>query len=102
MSIIANPATHQVMFTVEHNSVILHAENTDAGEAREDIEAVYSQDPLQLAFNGNLVMDILRNMTSEDVRFSMHDSSTAVIITEDNDSADYLTLIMPVRLPDSV
>jgi len=104
MSIIANPATHQIMFTVEHNRVILHAENTDAGEAREDIEAVYSQDPLQLAFNGNLVMDILRNMTSDDVLFNMHDSSTAVIITEEkqDDSVDYLTLIMPVRLPDPV
>jgi len=104
MSIIANPATHQIMFTVEHNRVILHAENTDAGEAREDIEAVYTADPLQIAFNGNLVMDILRNMTSEDVRLNMLDSSTAVIITEEkeNDVVDYLTLVMPVRLPDPV
>lgn len=104
MSIIANPATHQIMFTIEHNRVILQAENTDAGEAREDIEAVYEDDPLQIAFNGNLVMDILRSMTSEDVRLMMNDSSTAVIITEvsDDDSYDYLTLVMPVRLPDAV
>lgn len=103
MSIIANPATHQIMFTVEHNRVILQAENTDAGEAREDIEAVYTDDPLQIAFNGNLVMDILRSMAAEDIRISMQDSSTAVIITEvepEDDSMDYLTLVMPVRLPD--
>ncbi|MFA6619429.1 MAG: DNA polymerase III subunit beta [Candidatus Neomarinimicrobiota bacterium] len=104
MSIIANPATHQVLFTIEHNRVILQAENTDAGEAREDIEGVYSEDPLQVAFNGILVMDILRNMTSEDVCISMHDSSTAVIITEsgEDEKLDYLTLVMPVRLPDQV
>ncbi len=104
MSIIANPATHQIMFTIEHNKVILQAENTDAGEAREDMEAVYNSDPLQIAFNGSLVMDILRNMTSEDVIVSMHDSSTAVIITEEEkeDTIDYLTLVMPVRLPDPV
>ncbi len=104
MSIIANPATRQIMFTIEHNRVILQAENTDAGEAREDIEADYSEDPLQIAFNGNLVMDILRSMKSEDVCLSMHDSSTAVIITEvtEDDTFDYLTLVMPVRLPDPV
>lgn len=104
MSIIANPATHQIMFTIEHNRVILQAENTDAGEAREDIEADYASDPLQIAFNGNLVMDILRSMTSEDICMKMHDSSTAVIITEvsDDESVDYLTLVMPVRLPDPV
>ncbi len=104
MGIIANPATHQIMFTVEHNKVILHAENTDAGEAREDIDANYDKDPLQIAFNGNLIMDIMRNMSSEMVLFHLHDSGTAVIITEeDQDSGtDYLTLVMPVRLPDTV
>jgi DNA polymerase-3 subunit beta len=104
MRIIANPATHQIMFTVEHNRVILHAENTDAGEAKEEIEAVYNSDPLQIAFNGNLIMDILRNMSTEDVLFHLHDSNTAVIITEEelSDDTDYLTLVMPVRLPDTV
>lgn len=104
MRIIANPTTHQIMFTIEHNKVILHAENTDAGEAREDIEAIYDCDPLQIAFNGILVMDILRNMESENVLFSLHDSSTAVIITEEKQEPgrDYLTLVMPVRLPDPV
>jgi DNA polymerase III subunit beta len=104
MSIIANPATKQIMFTIEHDRVILQAENTDAGEAREDLSAEYDNDPIQLAFNGNLIMDILRNIEGERVRISMHDSSTAVIITESekSDSIDYLTLVMPVRLPDSV
>ncbi len=104
MRIIANPATHQIMFTVERNRVILHAENTDAGEAKEEIDAVYDKDPLQIAFNGNLIMDILRNMSSEDIIFHLHDSSTAVIIKEHepSDETDYLTLVMPVRLPDTV
>lgn len=104
MRIIANPATHQIMFTVEHNKVLLHAENTDAGEAREDIEVIYDKEPLQIAFNGNLIVDILRNMKSEFVLFHLNDSSTAVIITEEKQDAgiDYLTLVMPVRLPDTV
>ncbi len=47
-------------------------------------------------------MDILRSMPPR-YRISMQDSSTAVIITEvepEDDSMDYLTLVMPVRLPD--
>jgi DNA polymerase-3 subunit beta len=104
MRIIANPATHQIMFTIEHNRVILQAENTDAGEAREDIDAIYNDDPLQIAFNGNLILDIIRNMSAENILINMHDGGTAVIITEEEQKPgiDYLTLVMPVKLHDSL
>ncbi len=104
MRIIANPATHQIMFTIEHNRVILHAENTDAGEAREEIIAFYENNPIQVAFNGNLIIDILKNMKSEYVLFNLHDSGTAVIIVEEEQESkiEYLTLVMPVRLPDTI
>ncbi len=103
MRIIANPATQQVIFTIEHNRLILQAENTDAGEAREDIEAVFNSDPIQIAFSGNLITEILKTMNSEDIVMKLHDSEVAVIFVEKEKNADieYLTLVMPVKLPDN-
>jgi len=103
MRIIANPATQQVIFTIEHNRLILQAENTDAGEAREDIEAIFNSDPIQIAFSGNLITEILKTMNSEDIIMKLHDSEVAVIFVEKekNVEIEYLTLVMPVKLPDN-
>lgn len=104
MRIIANPATHQVRFTLEPGKMILQAENTDAGEAREELSARFESDPLQIAFNGDFLMEILKNMDSESVLLKIKDGATAVVIEElEQDSGmEYLALLMPVRLANPV
>jgi len=100
MRIIANPATHQVRFTLEPGKIILQAENTDAGEAREELIARFDSDAQQIAFNGDFLMEILKNMDSESVVLKIRDGGTAVLIEElEQDSgSEYLALLMPVRL----
>jgi DNA polymerase-3 subunit beta len=104
MRIIANPATHQVRFTLEPGKMILQAENTDAGEAREELQARFESDPLQIAFNGDFLMEILKNMDSESVILRIRDGATAVVIEEleQESGVDYLALLMPVRLANAV
>jgi DNA polymerase-3 subunit beta len=104
MRIIANPATHQVRFTLEPGKMILQAENTDAGEAREELQAHFDSDPLQIAFNGDFLMEILKNMDSESVLLKIKDGATAVVIEEleQDPGMEYLALLMPVRLANPV
>jgi DNA polymerase-3 subunit beta len=101
MRIIANPATHQVRFTLEPGNIVIQAENTDAGEARETLDGDYSSDPLSIGFNGDFLFEILRNMDSERVVLMMKDSSTAVLIEDETpeEGVTYLALLMPVKLP---
>ncbi len=101
MRIIANPATHQVKLSLEASNVLIQAENTDAGEAREKLSAEYAGEPLQLGFNGDFLMEILRNMQSERVVLKLKNSSSAVVIENDTPEpgTTYLALLMPVRLP---
>lgn len=104
MRIIANPATHQVRFTLEPGKIILQAENTDAGEAREDLSARFDAEPLQIAFNGDFLMEILKNMDGESVVLKIRDGGTAVLIEEleQDPGSEYLALLMPVRLANTV
>ena len=101
MRIIANPATHQVRFSLEPGNVVIQAENTDAGEARETLEGEYGGDPLSIGFNGDFLFEILRNMGGEKVVLKMKDSSTAVVIEDETpeEGVSYLALLMPVKLP---
>jgi DNA polymerase-3 subunit beta len=101
MRIIANPATHQVKLSLEAQSALIQAENTDAGEAREKLTAEYSGEPLQVGFNGDFLMEILRNLSTERVVMKLKNSSSAVVLENENPEpgTSYLALLMPVRLP---
>ncbi len=97
----ANPSTHQVMFSLESGKVMVHAESSDAGEAREELQAEYHGRPFQIGFNCSFLMEILRNMDCERVKLQMKDSGTAVLIRDAKDPGDgwrHLALIMPVKL----
>lgn len=101
MRIIANPATHQVRFSLEPDNVLVEAEYSDAGRAHEKLDAEYAGDPMRIGFNGDFLRDILRNMDCQRVRVLVKDGTTAVIIRQENatEDVDYLALLMPVKLP---
>ncbi|MBD3369337.1 DNA polymerase III subunit beta [Candidatus Fermentibacteria bacterium] len=101
MRIIANPATHQVRLTLEKDNQSLEAEYAEAGEAHEKLEGEYDGEPLQIGFNGDFLREILRNMSGERVLLKMKNSSTAVVIEEEEPDAskEYIALLMPVKLP---
>jgi len=97
----ANPTTHQIKFSLEPGKVLVHSESADAGDAQEDLAAEYAGSPFQIGFNGNFLMEILRNMNCSRISMMMKDSNTAVVIKdeEESDGSDsYLALIMPVKL----
>lgn len=97
----ADQSTHQVKFSLEKGNILILAESADAGEAKEKLTAEYEGNPFQIGFNGNFLMEILRNMTCERIVMKMKNSGTAVLITDEEEPAgedSYLALIMPVKL----
>ncbi len=97
----ANPSTHQVKFSLEKEKIIVQAESADAGEAKETLVSEYEGNPFQVGFNGNFLMEILRNMSCERIVMRMKNSSTAVLINDEEEPEgddSYLALIMPVKL----
>ncbi len=101
----ANPSTHQIKFSLEQDKVVIHSESADAGEAQEDLTAEYKGRPFQVGFNGNFLMEILRNMSCERIVLSFKDSNTAVVMKDEEESEgsdSYLALIMPVKLSKAI
>ncbi len=97
----ANPTTHQIKFSLEKDKVLVHTESADAGDAQEDLTAEYKGRPFHIGFNGNFLMEILRNMSCERIVLKMKDSNTAVVINDEKEtdgSDSYIALIMPVKL----
>lgn len=101
VSIFSNSITHQIRLSLSKNLVKIQSEDIEfGGEAMENIEADYNHDDLEIGYNANYLLDILRHLDSEEVVFELKDPVSAGIIrpTTQNEKEDILMLLMPIRL----
>lgn len=69
------------------------------GEAREQIPVEYSGEALDLAYNGQYLIEILRKMGAGNAVFDLRDSVTAVIVRPgvQAEGEELYYLLMPMR-----
>jgi len=69
------------------------------GDAREILPAQYTEDELEVGYNAQFLMEILRKMDTPGVRFELDNHVTAALLrsTEQKEGEDYFCLIMPLR-----
>lgn len=102
VSKLSDSASHQVRMSLRKNRVHLSVSTADVGEARDDLEAKYTEDDLEIGYNAVYLLDILKSMDAENVQFALNTSVSAGVITplDSKSEAQSLCLIMPLRLQD--
>ena len=103
VAILSNTLTHQVKFSIKADDLELSATNFDfGGEARESMKASYQNDEMDIGYNANYVIDVLKQVDDDEVRFELNNPTTAAIIKPEkpNEHEDVLFLVMPLRLMD--
>lgn len=101
VSLFSNPMTYQVRLSFSNNQLGIHAQDIDfGGEANETIACTYQADNLEIAYNANYLLDILRHLDSDDIKFLVEDQDGPGIVVplEQKEKEELLMLIMPVRL----
>jgi DNA polymerase-3 subunit beta len=84
---------------MEKNKLELSATNVDlGGEAKETLPCEYEGERLELGYNANYVIDVMKQMESEEVVFELSTPVAAGVIYASDRKEDYLCLIMPLRL----
>ena len=100
----ADNITHQVRFGVSPNEVRLSVNTADVGAGEETVDAKYDGDELEVGYNSNYLLDILRTIETENVVFRLNTSISAGIVEPEGALSDgteeVLCLIMPLRLPE--
>lgn len=100
VSILSSSYTHQVRMKLSSNSIELSATSQEVGgEARETIPAVYGEEELEVGYNANYLIEILRKMDATEVVFDLSDAVTATLLrpVEQAEEEDYFCLLMPLR-----
>lgn len=72
--------------------------NAEQEEAREELEIDYTNEPLDIAFNVSYLLDVLGNVRTDTVRWSVQpDINASVLITLPSDD-DFCYVVMPMRI----
>ena len=67
------------------------------GKVREEIEIKLQGGQIEIAFNSRYLLDVLKNIESDDVLMKMTSGITPCVLEEkDNENSKYL--VLPVRL----
>ncbi len=101
MTIIANKITSQVKFKISKGSIEMSASDLDMdSEGFDTLTVDYDGEPLEIGFNGKMLLEILEHIPSDQLKFKLKNPATACIITPmpQPEDFEYLALIMPLRI----
>ena len=99
MAVVASEQTHRVRLAFNGASLRLSVETPDLGDAHEEMEVDYRGDALDIGFNANYLLEVLRFMPTDEVKLSFKAPERAATVEpSDEESSEYLCLIMPLRL----
>ncbi len=100
MAIVASDQTHRIRLSLGGAMLKFAVETPDVGTATEELPVEYDGDPLEIGFNAQYLLELLRYMPTDEVRMSFRAPERAATMTPigNEDTPDYLCLVMPLRL----
>ena len=103
VSVCSSASSSLVKLRLQSNEVHVSAQDIDfAASAEEKIICEYSGDPMSIGFKSTFLIDIINNISGEDIDIELSDPSRAGVIvpTLHEESSDLLMLLMPMMLND--
>ena len=83
-----------IKLEVKKNEIIISKATPQMGEVKETLSCQYSGKPLQMGFNPQYFIDILRNLEEDSVDLEFLDIDKPVVMRKN----DYVYLVLPMRI----
>lgn len=101
VALFSSALTHQIRFSITQGKLVVCSEDVDiGGEAREELSVEYTEDAMDIGYNAQYLMDILKHVDTEEVVFHLNNPVRAALVTPVTQTEDeaFLMLIMPIKL----
>lgn len=96
-AILTNEKFRGVRVVLAPGSLKIISSNADQEEAQEEIEIGYDAEALDIGFNVTYLLDVLNNVSNDEVEVRLADANSSALITlPGNDSFKYV--VMPMRI----
>jgi len=86
-----------VRWVLTENSLKISCSNTEQEEAQEELDLPYKGDALDIGFNVGYLLDVLNNLSINEVDVSLGDSNSSALITVP-ERDDFKYVVMPMRI----
>jgi len=97
VSAISSEKSRAVKLNLSSGSLILSASSPEDGNATEELEVSYQGEAMEIGFNSGYLLDIVRQIESDNSRLMLADAASPTIISEENE-AGALYVLMPMRV----
>lgn len=96
-SILASEKFKGTTLSVKPGLLVITCINNEQEKAQEEIEIAYQGEEVELSFNIQYLMDVLRNLHSEDVQLAFGAQMQSMLLTIP-DNNDFKYIVMPMRI----
>lgn len=103
VSVFSSQASSLIKLSLEENAIVISAQDMDfSTSAEETLVCQYDGKPMSIGFKSSFLIEILNNMTAQNVVIELADPSRAGVIVpeEQEENEDILMLLMPMMLND--
>ncbi len=102
MSVVASDQTHRIRLAFAGGAAKFSVQTPDLGEAQDELALTYEGEPLEIGFNAQYLLEVLKAMPTDEVRLTFKAPERAATIEPVgwDDPASYMCLVMPLRLVD--
>jgi DNA polymerase-3 subunit beta len=103
VSVCSSASSSLVKLRLQNNEIHISAQDIDfAASAEEKIICDYSGDTMSIGFKSTFLIDIINNISGEDINIEVSDPSRAGVIVPavQEENVDLLMLLMPMMLND--
>ena len=103
VSVFSSQASSLIKLRLQDNQLVLSGQDIDfSTSAEETINCSYSGSPMSIGFKATFLIDILNNITGQDVIIELADPSRAGVLVpaEQEENENLLMLLMPMMLND--
>lgn len=95
-----NDKFNSVRFAISDGLLTLRVSTPEVGEYEEELALDYEGERVEIAFNPDFILDVLRHISNEKSCLVLKDSSSPGVIKPFTDSPDdsYVNVVMPIRM----
>lgn len=95
---VTEPPSHQCRIILESKEMQIIAQSSGyASRAEVSLDADYDGERLEIGFNINYLLDILKALTCPRVRLGLNDANKPIVV-HDIDDPDFIALVMPMKI----
>ncbi len=96
--VLARESALRVVLKSDGDHVTLSARSEGLGEGKEELQIVKEGNDLEIAFNGQYLLDALKPIQSPGVALEMSENDRPALIKPSEEGSDYVCVIMPMAL----